>query len=315
MTVLITGATGAFGRLVIAQLLAAGAAVRAVSRSTQRSGLPDEVELAVGDPSQPGTMAACFDGVEAVFLHPRTFGGSADRLLSVAAEQGVRRVVALSAMNIGDPYELQPSRWRGDRNKEAEEAAVASGLAWTSLRASSFAANTAQAWGAQIRAGDVVRYVHAGFRESVLDERDLAEVAARALLTGDRAEAGVAARMSPAGDLAGRGLETTGDLTGRRLELTGPQSLSHEEMVAVIAAALGRPLRFEEVPPQVVAAHLTANGLPEAFVRALLARYERYLDREQNPVTGEVDRILGRPARTYADWVADHLAAFGDVTR
>jgi hypothetical protein len=30
------------------------------------------------------------------------------------------------------------------------------------------------------------------------------------------------------------------------------------------------------------------------------------------PVTGEVERILGRPARTYAEWVADHAAAFGN---
>ncbi|MEO3892709.1 NAD(P)H-binding protein [Nonomuraea sp. B5E05] len=282
--IVITGATGAVGRLVIAQLLAEGAAVRAVSRSPQRSGLPDEVELAMGDPSRPGTMATCFDGAEAVFLHSRTFGDSADKLLAVAAERGVRKVVALSAMNIGDPYELQPSRWRGDRNKEAEEAAVASGMTWTSLRASSFAGNTAQAWGVQIRSGDVVRYVHARFRESILDERDLAEVAARALLTDE--------------------------LAGRRLELTGPQSLSHEEMVAVIAAALGRPLRFEELPPQAVAAHLVDNGLPEPWARALMARYAHYLGRDQHPVTGEVDEVLGRPARAYADWVADHLAAF-----
>ncbi|MEV0827871.1 SDR family oxidoreductase [Nonomuraea rubra] len=282
--IVVTGATGPVGGLLIAQLLAEGARVRAVSRSPQRSGLPDGAELVTGDPSRPATMPACFDGAEAVFLHPRTFGDSAGELLAVAAERGVRKVVALSAINIDDPYELQPSRRRGDRNKEAEQAAMASGLTWTSLRASSFAGNTAQAWGAQLRAGDVVRYVHARFRETPLDERDLAEVAARALLTDDLAD--------------------------RKLELTGPQSLSHEEMVAVIAAALGRPLRFEELPPQAVAAHLAQNGLPEPWAQALMARYAHYLDRDQPPVTGEVDRALGRPARTYADWVADHLAAF-----
>ncbi|GAA4913418.1 uncharacterized protein YbjT (DUF2867 family) [Nonomuraea thailandensis] len=285
--IVVTGATGPVGRLLIAQLLAEGARVRAVSRSPQRSGLPEGAELVTGDPSLPGTMPACLDRAEALFLHPRTFGDSAGELLSVAAEHGVRKVVALSAINIDDPYELQPSRWRGDRNKEAEEAAVASGLTWTSLRASSFAGNTAQAWGGQLRGGgDVVRYVHAGFRETLLDERDLAEVAARALLTDEFA--------------------------GRRLELTGPQPLSHEEAVAVIAAALGRPLRFEELPPQAVAAHLVQNGLPEPWVRALMARYAHYLD-HRPPVTGEVDKVLGRPARTYADWVADHLDAFRTV--
>ncbi|MEU6427136.1 NAD(P)H-binding protein [Microbispora sp. NPDC046973] len=284
MTILVTGATGAVGRLVVRQLLAEGARVRAVSRSPRDAALPYGAEVVQGDPARPGTMADHFKGVEAVFLHSRTFGDSADRLLALAAERGVSRVVALSAMNIDDPFDLQPSRWRGDRNREAEEAAVASGLAWTSLRAGAFAGNTLQAWGAQIRAGDVVRYVHAGFRESVLDERDLAEVAARALLTDE--------------------------LAGRRLELTGPESLSHEQMVAVIAAALGRPLRFEEVPSRAVAAHLIGVGLPEPFVRALMARYDHYAGRDQHPPTGELGKVLGRPARTYADWVADHVAAF-----
>lgn len=282
--ILITGATGAVGRLVVQQLLAEGAHVRAVSRSPRDAALPYGVEVVQGDPARPGTMAGHFAGVEAVFLHPRTFGDSADRLLALAAERGVGKVVALSAMNIDDPFDLQPSRCRGDRNKEAEEAAVASGLAWTSLRASAFAGNTLQAWGGQIRAGDVVRYVHAGFQESLLDERDLAEVAARALLTDE--------------------------LSGHRLEITGPKSLSHEEMVAVIAAALGRPLRFEEVPSHTVAARLIGVGLPEPFVRALMARYDHYTGRVQHPPTDDVDEVLGRPARTYQEWVADHVDAF-----
>lgn len=284
MTVLITGATGAVGRLVVQRLVTEGARVRAVSRSPRGAALPYGVEVVQGDPRRPDAMAEHFVGVEAVFLYSRTFGDSADRLLALAAERDVSRVVALSAMNIDDPVELQPSRQRGDRNREAEEAAVASGLAWTSLRASSFAGNTLQAWGGQIRAGDVVRYVHAGFRESLLDERDLAEVAVRALLTDE--------------------------LVNRRLELTGPESLSHEQTVAVIAAALGRPLRFEELPTSAVAARLVGTGLPEAFVRALMARYDHYADRDQHPPTGEVARVLGHPARTYGDWVADHLDAF-----
>ncbi|UBU09427.1 SDR family oxidoreductase [Nonomuraea gerenzanensis] len=284
MIVLVTGATGAFGRLVVPRLLAAGARVRAVSRTPERAALPGAAELVQADPSRPETMAGCFDGAEAVFLHPRSFGDSARRLLEVAAAHGVRKVVALSAINIDDPDELQPSRWRGDRNREAEQAAMDSGLTWTSLRASSFAGNSAQAWGSQLRAGDVVRYACARFREPVLDERDLADVAARALLTDE--------------------------LDDRRLELTGPQSLSHEEMVAVIAAELGRPLRFEEVPAQAVAAHLVAGGLPEPWARALLARYAHYLDGDRQVVTQEVDQALGRPARTYAEWVADHAGAF-----
>jgi hypothetical protein len=53
----------------------------------------------------------------------------------------------------------------------------------------------------------------------------------------------------------------------------------------------------------------SASGLPEPFVQALMARYAREVS-EPAPLTGEVERILGRPARTYAEWVAHHAAAF-----
>ena len=281
--ILVTGATGTVGRPLIEVLSTAGADIRAVIRKGQAAGLPAHVEVVVGDLSRPETIAPALRGVTALFLHPRAVADAAFELVALAREQGVQRVVALSAINIDDPLDQQPSRSNGDRNKEAEQAAVASGLEWVSLRPSSFASNTLQAWGAQIRAGDVVRYVYAAFEESLLDERDLAAVGARALLSDD--------------------------LLGRRLMLSGPQSLSHAEMVATIGEVIGRPLRFQEVEPEVLKRGMIANGFAEPFVTALLARYAREVG-QAAPVTGEVERILGRPARTYAQWVADHADAF-----
>jgi uncharacterized protein YbjT (DUF2867 family) len=281
--ILVTGATGTIGRPLIEVLSAAGVEIRAVTRNPQAAGLPDGVEVVQGDPSRPDTITPALHGVTALFLHPRAVGDAAFELLALAREQGVQRVVALSAMNIDDPLDQQPSRYNGDRNREAEDAAVASGLEWVSLRPNSFATNTIGAWGAQIRAGDVVRYVYAAFEESLLDERDLAEVGGHALLSDD--------------------------LVGRRLMLTGPQSLSHAEMVATIGSVIGRPLRYQEIPPEVARRGMIANGFSEPFVQALLDRYARGVG-QAAPLTGAVAQILGRPARTYAQWVADHADAF-----
>ncbi|MFI9328729.1 SDR family oxidoreductase [Kitasatospora sp. NPDC052868] len=281
---LITGATGTVGRHLISQLLAAGAPVRAVTRNPGPAaalGLPDRVGLVRLDPADgPAALAPALEGATALFLHPRAVGDGASDLVALARERGVRKVVALSALNVDDPLNEQPSRYRGDRNKEAEQAAADSGLAWTSLRAASFAGNALQAWGPQIRAGDLVRYPFARFQESPLDERDLAEVAALALLTDD--------------------------LIDRQVRLTGPETLSHEESVAVI----GRPLRFQEVPPHAAAEGMIRHGLPEPFVTALMARYIRHAGRAQHPATGELAGVLGRPARTFAEWAADHTADF-----
>jgi uncharacterized protein YbjT (DUF2867 family) len=282
--ILITGATGSLGRYLIDVLARDGADVRAVTRHPGTAGLPAGVEVVEGDPSRPDTLVPAFHGVTGLFLHPRAAGEAAAELLTFAKEQGVRRVVVLSAINVDDPLDEQPSRYRGDRNKEVEDAAVRSGLDWTSLRASAFASNTVQAWGAQIRAGDVVRYVYAAFEESLVHERDLAEVGARALL-GD-------------------------ELVGRKLDLTGPQLLSHEETVTTIGEVIGRPLRFQEIPPEVAKQGMIAHGLPEPFVAGLMARYAKHVQQAQHPTTGEVEKVLGRPALSYAEWVAEHVNEF-----
>ena len=177
---LVTGATGTIGRPLIDALITQGAKVRAITHNRQAAGLPAEVEVVEGDLSQPDTIAPFLEGVTALFLHPRAVGLAAGELLALARQRGVHRVVALSATNVDDPLDLQPSRYNGDRNKEVEDAAVGSGLAWVSLRASSFAANTLRTWGAQIRAGDVVRYPYANFAEALIHERDLAEEPPRA---------------------------------------------------------------------------------------------------------------------------------------
>jgi len=283
---LVTGATGTIGRPLIDLLVNQSVKVRAVTHNPQAAGLPAEVEVVEGDLSRPDTIAPFLEGVAALFLHPRAVALAAGELVALARQRGVQRVVALSATNVDDPPDQQPSRYQGDRNKEVEDAAVASGLAWVSLRASSFAMNTLRAWGPQIRAGDAVRYPYANFAEALIHERDLAEVIAHALHSDD-----LVARR------------------GRRLELTGPQSLTHQQLVATIGEVLGRSLRYQELPPEVAKQGMVQQGMPEAFVEALMARYAREVG-QPAPVTGEVERILGRPARTYAEWVADHADDF-----
>lgn len=285
--ILVTGATGTVGRPLVHMLVGAGAKVRAVTRHRTIARQFSRVDVVEADPSRPETLAPVLDGVTALFVNPRAVGASVTELLTLAKSRGVRRVVTLSALNVDDELEHQPSRFRGDRNKEVESAVVASGLTWVSLRASAFAFGSLLAWGSQIRAGDVVRGAYPRFAEAPIDERDLAEVGARALLTDE--------------------------LANRKLELTGPRSLTHEEMVTIIGEMINRPLRYQEIPQRAVAEGMAGHGLPEPFVAALMARYARG-DGQSALVTNEVETILGRPARDYSAWVGDHAAAFQNGT-
>jgi uncharacterized protein YbjT (DUF2867 family) len=279
--ILVTGATGTVGRPLLALLGGRGANVRAVARSFD-AGLPTGVERCTADLADLGSVAPALKDIDVLFVHPRAVGEQTGDLLALAGESGVRRVVVMSAINVDDDPALQPSRWNGDRNREVEEAVVASGLPWTAVRPTSFAGNVIGLFGGQLRAGNVVRAPYAGFAEALTHEGDLSAVLAEVLLDDS--------------------------WEGQRLAVTGAEALTQAQLVAVIGEVLGLSLHFQEIPVDAAVRAMTANGLPEAFAVALMERYARG---GADIVTDTVERVLGRPARTFAEWVDEHRAAFG----
>jgi uncharacterized protein YbjT (DUF2867 family) len=276
MTIVVTGATGNVGRPLVERLVQAGVHVRAVTRRPGESGLPPGVE-------EVADAAEALGGASAVFLNSRALGPALAEVASALERHGVAKVVALSAINVDDDDSRQPSRYRGDRNRECEQLAVASGVPWVSLRPSVFASNFPGMWAAQIRAGDVVAGPYAEASTAPIAEADVAAVAAHALLTDD--------------------------LVGQRVPMTGPQSLTNTELVAIVAAGLHRPLRYQEVPAEMVRKRFIGNGFPAPFADAYIAM-QAATRTSPALVTHDVEKILDRPATSFAHWVAEHTALF-----
>jgi uncharacterized protein YbjT (DUF2867 family) len=279
MTIVVTGATGNVGRPLVSQLAAAGARVRAVTRAPENAELPAGVEAV-------RSAVDALPGASALFLNSRALGpdlsGLAD-VVAAAKRSGVTKLVALSAINADDDFARQPSRYRGDRNKEVEQLSVDSGLAWVSLRPAVFASNFVGMWSAQIRAGDVVGGPYAEASSAPIVEADIAAVAARALLTDD--------------------------LVGQQIPLTGPQAFTNRELVELIGAVLGRALTYVEAPPDLVRQRFIDLGLGAGFADAYAAMLAETLDKPAL-VTREVEKITGHPATTFAHWVSQHRDLF-----
>ncbi len=282
--ILVTGATGNIGREVVNLLLDGGEKVVAVTRNPATAALPDGAHVVGGDPSRPQTLTSALRGVEAVFVSPRALGDATAgvatvELLKLSAEQGARRVVVLSAVTVeyGGGYQRFADAFRA-----VEDAAKASGLQWTILRCSDFAAN-ALAWVPQIRLTGVVRGVYGDGATSTIHERDVAAVSARVLV--DAAH------------------------TGRSYVLTGPQSLTQRAKVRLIGEAIGKDVHWEEIAPEQFRQAMLAQGLPEDVPDRLIGYWS---DRVQQPgpSSAAVEQILGRPALTFAQWAAEHAAAF-----
>ncbi len=277
-TILVTGATGNVGRPLVNELAQAGVHVRAVTRRPDNAYFPAGVEVV-------GSAADGIRGASAVFLNSRALGGELAKVVDLARRDGVRRVVALSAINADDDFSRQPSRFRGDRNREVEQHAVDSGLEWVSLRPTVFATNFFGMWAPQIRAGDVVSGPYAEASTAPIVDADISAVAVRALL-GD-------------------------ELLGRRVPLTGPQAMTNAQLVDVIGDVLGRPLRYQEVPPELVRQRFIGLGFSAQFADAYTALLEATVS-EPALVTHEVEKILGRPPQSFGDAIRSHRELFSN---
>ncbi|MFB6888017.1 NAD(P)H-binding protein [Kitasatospora sp. NPDC056327] len=277
--ILVIGATAHFGRQTVEALAGAGRPVRALSRTPERAGLPAGVEVVRGDLTRPETLGPALDGVTEVFL-VLPFGTDARPLVERVRRAGVRQIVFLSSGAVADGADPQPDVIAA-YHAGVEEEIRATGVAWTFLRLF-FPAINSLTWAMQLQGGDTVRGPHAAAAASVVHERDVAEVAA-AVLGG-------------------------AEHFGRVYEPTGPHSLTQTEQVEVLGRALGRGLGFEEVPDPIVREQL-GRFMDAGFAGALLDLMAATAGRPA-PVNDTVEKLTGRPARPYAQWVADHLADF-----
>ncbi len=275
--ILLTGATGKVGRHVAAALGAQNTRVRAVSRAAKRAALPG-VEAVQADLSNPDSLAPHLDGVDAAFLvWPFASIEAADdlapRVVATLSER-VPRIVYLSA----NAAEAAPdSFWA-----RIERLVEASAESWTMLRPTGFAGNTL-VWAGQTRIGDVVRWSYGDASRSLIDERDIAAVAVRALTEEKHA--------------------------GKRYVLTGPERLTQIEQVQAIGRALGRDLRWEEVAPGNLRPHLASVFGSAEFADSALATWASFVDHPE-PVTSTVRDVTGIPARPFEAWASDHAHAF-----
>jgi uncharacterized protein YbjT (DUF2867 family) len=281
LRVLVTGATGRVGRLVVGDLLNAGVPVRALTRRPDAAQLPAAVDVVAGDLTVPESLDGALQDVGAVFLLWTAPPATARAVIERLASQP-RRVVFLSSPHqTPHPFFQQPNPMAA-LHAEMERLIASTGVASTIVRPGMFASNVRFWWGDMIRSGEV-RWPYGAAETAPIDERDIAAVVAR-VLCDDR--------------------HTGGDYV-----ITGPESLSQAEQVRIIGETIGRPIRFQELSPDEFRRRETAGSWPRPVVDMLLAAWGAALGRPAF-VTSNVASITGSPARTFRQWAVDHADVF-----
>jgi uncharacterized protein YbjT (DUF2867 family) len=225
--IVVVGGTGRVGRQVAAQLMERDLTVKVVTRGLHPAEAPPGAQVARADLADPTSLEPHLAGAQALFLlwpftSPEMTAGLAPKVAEIAARHA-GRIVYLSAQAAAD----QPGSFWALVERAIEE----SGASWTFLRPTGFAANTVM-WADQIRSGDAVRWPFGAAARALIDERDIAAVAVRALTGYGHA--------------------------GARYVLSGPAVLTQAEQLAAIGQAIGRKLHWEELPRQAALEALTA---------------------------------------------------------
>jgi uncharacterized protein YbjT (DUF2867 family) len=280
---LVTGATGTIGRQVVAQLLQharhPSAEVRVMARRPERLTLPREVEVVPGDFTDPGTVERAAKDVDTVFLLWTASPEAVAPAIDALSRHARRTVFLTSPYQTPHPFFQQPNAMAA-MHADIEQRIHRSGMQWTFVRPGMFAANAINWWGRQIREGDVVRWPYGDAATAPVHEMDIAAFVVEALMS-DR-------------------------LIGTDYVITGPESLTLREQVLTIGEAAGKRLRFQEIPPEETSTVLPA---PPAALNMLLRAWSAAVGQPAY-VTSAIQDVLGRPARAFREWAADHVEAF-----
>jgi NAD(P)H dehydrogenase (quinone) len=271
MKIGISGASGKFGKSVLAALLAQGGEHQIVAISRTPGSADGKIETRLGDYDRPETLASAYSGLDRLLLIPTAdFAPGARSRQSKAAVQaavaaGVGHIVILSSPRTkaaADPA-LAAAYW------VAEQTLIAKAPAWTILRMNYFAESLAD----ELRmAGEHAAIVGLGENKVAFVARD--DVAAAA-----------------AGMLLSEGHH------GAIYNLTGPAAISGAERAAIATKITGRPFSFQPLPEAVLRGGLANAGLPDGIADIVIDIQTMFVEGAMNIVTGDIEKLSGSPAR------------------
>ena len=285
---LVTGATGRTGRVLVDALRGGGQRVRALVRTTSnvpRSWEGDGVEVAAGDLSDGASRAVAMKDVSAVVLlspmDPR-LDELESHALSAALATGVGHVVKISTTVPGEDSPI--SWWRA--HARAEAMLRQSGLRWTVVRPTGIAFFLLD-YAPSVREEGVMRTCAPDGRMALIDPRDICSVVAAVVAEPSR-------------------------YTSAALAITGPEALSYDDVASLLSALLRRSVRHVAVSESEMRARLLAAGRPEWEVDGVVAnmRMTRGNAHGFDRVTSTVHDVTGIQPRPITDFLRDHLAAF-----
>jgi len=290
-TLLVTGASGQLGRLVLDALLASGKvapeSIVATTRDTAK--LADYAQKGVtvraADFDDPASLDAAFAGAGKVLIL------STDALDKPGRRLAQHKAAVAAAKKAGAKHILYTSMPQPDDSRVTfapdhlgtEEAIKATGIPYTILRDGWYAENLFMSLPHALQTGSWYTASGNG-RLAHITRADTAAAIAGALLSAGK--------------------------ESRTYTLTGTKSHTADEIAAIVSAATGKPLKVVHVTDAQLAEGLKAAGLPEGFIPTVVSFDTNTREGKIAMVTDDAEKLSGRKPTSFEDFVAASKAAF-----
>lgn len=287
MSILVVGATGTVGSLVAQGLASAGAEVKALVRQAGKRDFPAGVTEVVADLTDVASMRAALASVRTLFLLNAVTPDEVTQALitlNLAREAGIERIVYLSVIH-ADTFTQVPhftGKYTVERMIESLD------IPATILRPAYFMQNEGMVL-QTIQNYSVYPMPIGSAGVSMIDARDIADVAVAELLRRDRAPSA---------------------LERVTLELVGPQALTGASVAKIWSSALGRDIAYGGDDVAAFEGQLAAYG-PSWLAYDMRLMMEGIQTFGMQAAEGTVERLqalIGHPLRTYEAFVREAVA-------
>ncbi|MEJ2196893.1 MAG: SDR family oxidoreductase [Ignavibacteriaceae bacterium] len=281
LKVLVTGATGNTGSLLVPALLRAGIDVRIFVRDEAKAEPLKDLgaEVVTGDLDQPETISPAVKNIDKIYL--LTWNGETQL-------QQAKNVIN-AAKDAGNPHLIRHSMWGPENSRiikqgyEIDEIIKSSGLPWTILKPTFYMQNTMMA--AQTISSDgVIYWDMKDGKLGMIDVRDIAD-SAFAVITGDGHE-------------------------GKSYILTGPEAISFNDVAKAFSKVLDKEVKYVNVPGEASLQAMVGMGVPEWIAKGYLELSEGFSENFAYSTTNNVEILAGHPARSFDQFVKDFAQVF-----
>jgi uncharacterized protein YbjT (DUF2867 family) len=283
--ILITGASGSVGKVVLQEACRRESKVRAMYRSKEEAAkAPSGCEAVLADYSDKQSLGNALNGVKSVYVVCSPIPQLVElesQMLDACTLSGVKHVVLNSALGAGDYAKSFPG-W----HRKVEDKLKTTGMGYTILRPNGFLQNIVAYNAPSIRAQGAFYAAMGDAKVSYLDVGDIAVVAVKALEGGAHA--------------------------GKTYELNGPEAISNQELAKRISKAAGRTVNYVDIPESAQREAMRGLGMPEWQVRALLELQQYYKQGGGAKTDGLLKTLIERAPMTLDQYLTANAREFRD---